>query len=134
MNGGVGAAIVDDFEIEPGEGAKELFQAGSISKTIAALTALRLGLEPQVELPPSEELAYVESLGIEPPREMGLGIFLAGARFSHVGGAAGFSSVLIGSSDGSGAVVMARGPFPPVLELVARIGRERDWASWPVAV
>jgi hypothetical protein len=46
MNGGVGAAIVDGFEIEPRDGANELFQAGSSSKAIAALTALGLGLEP----------------------------------------------------------------------------------------
>jgi hypothetical protein len=45
MNGGVGAAIVDGFEIGLRAGANELFPAGSISKAIAALTALRLGFE-----------------------------------------------------------------------------------------
>lgn len=62
---------------------------------------------------------------------MGLGLFLSTHRFSHLGGTAGFSSVLIGSADGTGAVVMAHGGFEPVLRRLAAIGRERGWPAWP---
>jgi CubicO group peptidase (beta-lactamase class C family) len=83
-------------------------------------------------LPPLEELSELRSLGLQPPDRMGLGLFLGGegaaAHFSHLGGAVDSSSFLVGSpTDGTGAVVMAPGPFPPVLLTAAEIAAERGW-------
>jgi CubicO group peptidase (beta-lactamase class C family) len=86
-------------------------------------------------LPPLEELSELRSLGLQPPDRIGLGLFLGGegaaAHFSHLGGAVGSSSFLVGSlSDGTGAVVMAPGPFPPVLLAAAEIAAERGWPGF----
>jgi len=88
-----------------------------------------------VELPPLEELSELRSLGLQPPDRMGLGLFIGGegaaAHFSHLGGAADSSSFLVGSlTDGSGAVVMAPGPFPPVLLAAAEIAARRGWPGF----
>ena len=51
----------------------------------------------------------MRDLGIHAPTHMGLGFFLSGGderRFSHIGGAAGFLSVLAGSpADGKAVAV-----------------------------
>lgn len=65
---------------------------------------------PQAEVPQSGDLAAVRELGLAPPEEVGLGVFLAagGTRFGHFGGAHGFTSAFdLSSTDGSGAVVMS---------------------------
>jgi CubicO group peptidase (beta-lactamase class C family) len=67
-------------------------------------------LVPQADVPRSEDLAAIAALGLAPPEEVGLGVFLAaaGTRFGHFGGAYGFTSAFDASStDGSGAVVMS---------------------------
>lgn len=88
-----------------------------------------------VELAPLEELSQLRTLGIQPPDRMGLGLFVGGegaaAHFSHAGGAVGTSSYLVGSlTDGTGAVVMAPGPFPPVLLATAEIAAQRGWPGF----
>ncbi|HST18329.1 MAG TPA: serine hydrolase domain-containing protein [Gaiellaceae bacterium] len=95
----------------------------------------RLMVTGVVELPPLEELSQLRSLGLQPPDRMGLGLFVGGegaaAHFSHVGGAADSSSLLVGSlCDGSGAVVMAPGPFTPVLLAAAEIAAQRGWPGF----
>jgi hypothetical protein len=69
----------------------------------------RLLLTPHVELPDSDEWAFMRDIGIATPTHMGLGLFLSGGdarRFSHVGGAAGFLSVLACSPCDGGAVAV----------------------------
>ena len=70
----------------------------------------QLALSPHAELPDSDEWAFMRDVGIETPTYMGLGLFLSGGderRFSHIGGGAGFLSVLAGSpADGSAVAVM----------------------------
>jgi CubicO group peptidase (beta-lactamase class C family) len=73
--------------------------------------APQLVLTPHVELPDSDEWTFMRELGIQTPTHMGLGLFLLLSgderRFSHVGGAAGFLSVLAGSpADGAAIAVM----------------------------
>lgn len=67
-------------------------------------------VEPHAELPPSDDLEAIRSLGLAPPEAVGLGLFLAdgGRRFGHLGGAYGFTSALdVSAVDGSGAVAMS---------------------------
>jgi CubicO group peptidase (beta-lactamase class C family) len=64
-------------------------------------------LTPNARLPFRGQWRLLPLLGVRAPDSGGLGMFLRGDRFSHVGGAGGFLSVLTGSrADGSGAVVM----------------------------
>jgi CubicO group peptidase (beta-lactamase class C family) len=81
-------------------------------------------LTPQAAVTPQEGFEAVRALGIEPPEEVGLGLFLAGdgTRFGHLGGSAGFTAALDASvGDGSGAVVIsnAEGDFERVLAALA---------------
>ena len=67
-------------------------------------------VEPQAEIPASEDTDAIRSLGIAPPEAMGLGLFLAdgGRRFGHLGGNHGFTAALdLSAVDGTGAVVMS---------------------------
>ena len=69
-----------------------------------------LMVEPQAEIPASEDTDAIRSLGIAPPEAMGLGLFLAdgGRRFGHLGGNHGFTAALdLSAVDGTGAVVMS---------------------------
>jgi CubicO group peptidase (beta-lactamase class C family) len=84
-------------------------------------------------LPARGEWALLPVLGVRPPDSCGLGMFLHGDdRFSHIGGAARFCSVLTGStSDGSGAVVMtAANPAPFPFRLLRAIGDECNWTGF----
>jgi CubicO group peptidase (beta-lactamase class C family) len=87
-------------------------------------------LTPHVPLPARGEWNLLPILGMRPPDSCGLGMFLHGRdRFSHIGGAASFFSVLTASaSDGTGAVVMTAanpGPFP--FRLLMAISGEHGW-------
>lgn len=103
---------------------------------VMGATAARLMVEPRVELSPEDKGAELRELGIEPPDRFGLGLFLTGsgdsARFSHLGGTAGFFCFLVGSLvDGTGAVVMAAGdPHPVLFEALLAIADERGWGGF----
>ena len=78
-------------------------------------------------------------LGLRRPRSCGLGMFGFGdARFGHIGGAAGFFSILVASArDGRGAVVMtAENPSLFPFRLLRAISDEQGWTGfrsrrWP---
>jgi hypothetical protein len=87
-------------------------------------------------LPAKGDWNLLPVLGLRPPDAFGLGMFLHGSdRFSHIGGAASFFSVLTASAqDGTGAVVMTAAnasPFP--FRLLRAISRERGWTRVPPA-
>jgi hypothetical protein len=70
---------------------------------------------------------------MRPPDSCGLGMFLHGDdRFSHIGGAASFFSILTASTrDGSGAVVMtAANPAPFPFRLLRAISDEHGWTGF----
>jgi CubicO group peptidase (beta-lactamase class C family) len=93
-------------------------------------TAAALMLEPRVDLPPEGDWSQLPSLGVRPPDQYGLGVFLEGTdRFSHLGGAAGFFSILSASvHDGTGTVVMtASDPSPLAFEVLLAISDEYGW-------
>ena len=90
-------------------------------------------LTPQARLPAEGEWDVLPSLGVRPPDSCGLGMFLHGDdRFSHIGGAASFFSVLTAStSDGTGAVVMtAADPAPLPFQLLHAISDEHGWSGF----
>jgi hypothetical protein len=65
---------------------------------------------PQADVPHSSDLDAIRELGLAPPEEVGLGVFLAagGTRFGHLGGAYGFTSAFdVSATDGTGVVVMS---------------------------
>jgi hypothetical protein len=81
-------------------------------------------LRPQAQVPPREEWDEIRALGVEPPAEVGLGLFLSldGSRFGHWGANAGFTAALDASAtDGSAAVVItnSEGAFEVVLPALA---------------
>ena len=87
-------------------------------------------LTPNISLPAKGEWNLMPLVGLRPPDSCGLGMFLhAGDRFSHIGGAASFFSVLTASiSDGSGAVVMtAANPTLHLFRLLRAVSDERQW-------
>jgi CubicO group peptidase (beta-lactamase class C family) len=97
--------------------------AGRVS-AVSRRTAV-LMLTPQADVPAEEDWEAIRELGIEPPEEIGLGLFLAadGMRFGHLGSNAGFSAALDASTlDGSGAVVISNteSDFERVLVTLAR--------------
>jgi CubicO group peptidase (beta-lactamase class C family) len=78
---------------------------GPVPRDVAALM-----IEPQAAVPPTDDTEAIRSLGLAPPEQVGLGLFLAedGRRFGHLGGAHGFTSAFdVSAVDGSGAVVMS---------------------------
>jgi CubicO group peptidase (beta-lactamase class C family) len=93
---------------------------------IAASTAAQM-LTPHTPLPVKGEWNLLPLLGIRPPTDFGLGMFLHGQdRFSHIGGAHGFFSMLTAGPDGAGAVVMtAAGTFLPTFRLLSAISRDQ---------
>jgi CubicO group peptidase (beta-lactamase class C family) len=91
-----------------------------------------LMLRPHTDLPPEGEWSVLPTLGVRPPDRYGLGFFLEGNdRFSHLGGASGFFSILSASTqDGSGAVVMtASDPDPIAFAVLLAIGDEYGWSG-----
>src|SRR5262249_26247336 len=112
-------------------GALQRAQAG-LASPIGEETA-RLMTTPHVDLPAEGDWTALPGLGMRAPDRSGLGLFLEGReRFSHLGGAFGFFSVLTGSlGDGSGAVVMsASDPTPYVFELLLAIDADRGWRGF----
>jgi CubicO group peptidase (beta-lactamase class C family) len=118
-----GTAVEGGRHIYPEAAATGLWTTASdlvrLTLAIAAASAGRpspvpaetaeLLLTPHVELPDSDEWAFMRDLGFETPTHMGLGLFLSGgdeSRFSHIGGAAGFLSVLAGSPAEGAAVAV----------------------------
>ena len=97
--------------------------AGRPSRIPRAVAGLMV--EPQAELPITDELEAIRGLGVAPPEAVGLGVFLAdgGRRFGHLGGAYGFTSAFdVSAGDGTGAVVMSdvHNGFAEVLPALAR--------------
>jgi CubicO group peptidase (beta-lactamase class C family) len=90
-------------------------------------------LTPYARLPAKGNWNLLPLLGMRPPDSGGLGMFLHGEeRFSHVGGAASFFSVLTASTrDGTGAVVMtAADPGPLPFRLLRAISDEHGWTGF----
>jgi CubicO group peptidase (beta-lactamase class C family) len=89
-------------------------------------------LSARTPVPFRGEWMILPLVGLRRPRSFGLGMFGFGdGRFGHIGGAAGFFSVLVASvTDGGGAVIMMAGnaaPFP--FRLLRAIGAEQGWTG-----
>ena len=138
------AAARSDWHIYPECAAAGLWTTpGDLARYACALQAALAGrpspvrpevaeqlLTPHARLPAKGEWNLLPLLGIRPPDSCGLGIFLHGAdRFSHIGGAASFFSILTASTkDGTGAVVMtAANPAPFPFRLLRAISDEHGW-------
>jgi CubicO group peptidase (beta-lactamase class C family) len=90
----------------------------------------RLMVSPQVDLPAEGELSELRELGIEPPDQFGLGVFVSSSRwFSHLGDTAGFFAALNASiAGGMGLVVMTNAdPHPFLVELWLELADEHGW-------
>ncbi len=102
----------------------------------AAATQL---LSASTPVPARGEWMILPLLGLRRPRSCGLGMFGFGdGRFGHIGGAAGFFSILLASArDGRGAVVMtAEKPSLFPFRLLRAINDEQGWTGfrtrrWP---
>lgn len=141
------AAARNDWHIYPESAAAGLWTTPEdLARLICALqdalagrdspvrprTATQL-LTPRTPLPAKGEWNLLPILGIRPPDFCGLGMFLHGQdRFSHIGGAARFFSVLTASAeDGTGAVVMtAADPRPFPFRLLTAISDEHKWTGF----
>jgi len=87
-------------------------------------------LSPSTTLPEDGDWNALPQFGLRAPDSFGLGFFLEGnERFSHLGGAAGFFSLLTGSTtNGTGGIVMSAGdPSPLFFELVVALADEHHW-------
>jgi|SRR5271154_594065 len=127
-----------DWRIYPEAAAAGLWTTPEdLARFVCALQAGTGGgveqLTPHARLPFRGEWRLLPLLGVRPPDSGGLGMFLHGAdRFSHVGGAGGFLSVLTGSlKDGSGAAVMTaensvRFPF----QLLRAVSDGQGWTGF----
>jgi CubicO group peptidase (beta-lactamase class C family) len=101
---------------------------------LAPTTAAAM-LHRHATLPAKGDWNLLPLLGIRPPTHFGLGLFLHGDdRFSHVGGASSFSSMMTASIDDlSGAVVMYAGnvaPFP--FRVLREMSRQYGWQDFEV--
>jgi CubicO group peptidase (beta-lactamase class C family) len=114
----------DDWHVYPGAAAAGLWTTPrDLARAVAAVQAALAGVPsivprrvaltmtvPQAEVPHSSDLDAIRELGLAPPEEVGLGVFLAagGTRFGHLGGAYGFTSAFdVSATDGTGVVVMS---------------------------
>ena len=112
----------------------ELQRALRGESDVARPETAALMVEPRVELPANGDWVALRELGIEPPDHFGLGLFVTGpaesARFSHLGGTAGFFCGIVGSiGDGSGAAVMTDSDPHPVF--FAALLAIADAYGWP---
>ncbi len=141
------AAARPDWRIYPESAAAGLWTTpGDLARYACALQAALAGrpspirpqvaaqlLTPHARLPAKGEWNLLPILGVRPPDSCGLGMFLHGDdRFSHIGGAASFFSVLTASTrDGTGAVVMtAANPAPFPFRLLRAISDEHGWTGF----
>ena len=141
------AAARHDWRIYPESAAAGLWTTpGDLARFACALQVALAGrpspispqiaaqlLTPHAPLPAKGEWNLLPLLGLRPPDSCGLGMFLHGDdRFSHIGGAASFFSVLTASTrDGTGAVVMtATNPAPFPFRLLRAISDERGWTGF----
>jgi len=141
------AAARRDWHVYPESAAAGLWTTpGDLARYTCALQGALAGrksavrtetateiLTPHTLLPATGEWSILPILGMRPPDSCGLGMFLHGGdRFSHIGGAASFFSVLTASGkDGSGAVVMtASNASPSVFKLLRAISVEHGWAGF----
>jgi len=127
-----------DWRIYPEAAAAGLWTTPEdLARFVCALQAGTDGakqmLTPNARLPFRGEWRLLPLLGVRAPDSAGLGMFLQGTdRFSHVGGAGGFLSVLTGSlKDDSGAVVMTaensvRFPF----QLLRAVSDGQGWTGF----
>jgi CubicO group peptidase (beta-lactamase class C family) len=138
------SAARPDWHIYPECAAAGLWTTpGDLARYACALQAALAGrpspIRPEIaaqlltshaRLPAKGEWNFLPILGMRPPDSCGLGMFLHGDdRFSHIGGAASFFSVLTASTtDGTGAVVMmAANPAPFPFRLLRAISDEHGW-------
>ena len=136
-----------DWRVYPESAAAGLWTTpGDLARYACALQAALAGrpspirphvaaqlLTPHARLPAKGEWNLLPILGVRPPDSCGLGMFLHGDdRFSHIGGAASFFSVLTASTrDGTGAVVMtAANPAPFPFRLLRAISDEHGWTGF----
>lgn len=141
------AAARHDWHIYPESAAAGLWTTpADLARYACALQAALTGrpspirpqvaaqlLTPHTRLPAKGEWNLLPLLGMRPPDTCGLGMFLHGDdRFSHIGGAASFFSVLTASTvDGTGAVVMtAANPSPFPFRLLRTISHEHGWTGF----
>lgn len=141
------AAARPDWHIYPESAAAGLWTTpGDLARFACALQAALAGrpsairpqvaaqlLTPHARLPAKGEWNLLPILGVRPPDSCGLGLFLHGDdRFSHIGGAASFFSILTASTrDGTGAVVMtAANPAPFPFRLLRAISEEHGWTGF----
>jgi CubicO group peptidase (beta-lactamase class C family) len=141
------AAARQDWHIYPESAAAGLWTTpGDLARYVCALQAALAGrtsavraeiaaqiLTPQTPLPVKGEWNVLPILGMRPPDSCGLGMFMHGDdRFSHIGGAASFFSVLTASMhDGGGAVVMTAtnaSPFP--FRVLRAISDDQGWSGF----
>jgi CubicO group peptidase (beta-lactamase class C family) len=98
--------------------------SGLAPETAAAMTT------PHARVPMRGQWMLLKLLGLNFPRQAGLGLFVRDDRFINFGGAAGSSSALTGSTEGTGAVVMTAGCRPPLaVRLLLEIGDARGWTD-----
>lgn len=136
-----------DWRVYPEAAAAGLWTTpGDLARYVCALQAALAGrtspvraetaaamLTPHARLPARGEWSLLPLPGMRPPDACGLGMFLHGSdRFSHVGGAARFFSVLTASrQDGTGAVVVtASNAAPLVFRLLRAISDEQGWSGF----
>jgi CubicO group peptidase (beta-lactamase class C family) len=141
------AAARRDWHVYPEAAAAGLWTTpGDLARYVCALQAALAGrpspvrtetaarlLSPHATLPARGEWSILPLLGMRPPDTCGLGMFLHGGdRFSHIGGAASFFSVLTASrADGTGAVVMtASNAAPFVFRLLRAISDQQGWSGF----
>jgi CubicO group peptidase (beta-lactamase class C family) len=114
----------DDWHVYPEAAAAGLWTTPmDLARAVAAVQAALAGMPivvprrvalamtvPQAEVPQSSDIEAIRELGLAPPEEAGLGVFLSagGTRFGHLGGAHGFTSAFdVSATDGTGVVVMS---------------------------
>lgn len=102
------------------------------SSPITRSSALAM-LSPSVALPEEGEWNALPQLGLRAPDKFGLGVFLEGdERFSHLGGALGFYSLLTGSTvNGTGGILMsASDPSELFFALALALSDEHNWQGF----
>jgi CubicO group peptidase (beta-lactamase class C family) len=84
---------------------------------------------PAVDLPPEGEWNALAELGVAPPSQFGLGLFLQDGWFGHVGGAFSFFSAFYGSTEGGRAIVAwtPGGATPEFFFSILAAADERGW-------